>query len=243
MSMSFEAPNLHNQPINIPRLMRELAVTAQDMRLVASLAIPTEVSVTSGSPIKTAVVRDSLRVMRPGEVFRVTGHKVPSDVPEQPIGRETIQGALNRIRNGENLTGVAKPTAWFSVENGLFRRAHPDARSDMSTEFDPRAGYEDRAVAAILLPGHPVVTQISPLEEAVLFPNVAVHAAYNAEGGFARHTAGSMMVEMGMVSDGQNPHADLTIDRPGGLLTRQDQMARVVIRGLVALARSQSSDR
>lgn len=241
--MSSKIPESSIANIDVSRLLSELDITEKDMARVSALAIPTEVSVTSGSPIKTAVVRDSLRVMRPGEEFRVTGYKVPSGVPEQPLGQQAVDGALNRIRNSEYLAGIAEPTAWFSVENGLFRITHPSNLADMSTVFDPRASYEDRAVAVILLPGHPIATQISPSNEAVLFPNAAVHAAYDAEGGFARHTAGSILLEMGMVLDGQNPHVELTLDRPGGLLTRQDQMARVVIRGLVALARSQSSAR
>ena len=43
---------------------------------------------------------------------------------------------------------------------------------------------------------------------------------------------------MGIVKDNQNPHSELTANRSGGALPRQDQMARAMICGLVKMARS-----
>jgi hypothetical protein len=94
---------------------------------------------------------------------------------------------------------------------------------------------------AIRIPGQPTVVQVSPSSEAVRFPREAVLAAAQAEGGLEQNTAGSKLAEMGLVADKQNPHAELTADRPGGPLPRQDQMARVIIRGLLRLARADST--
>lgn len=81
--------------------------------------------------------------------------------------------------------------------------------------------------------------QVSPGSEAVRFPKVAVLAANEADGGFGQHTAGSKLAEMGLVANKQNPHTELTADRLGGPLPRQDQMARAIIRALLHLVQPQ----
>ena len=64
---------------------------------IRSLAIPSQVVVTSQSNFKLEAVRNVLGDVWPDRNFDVQGVKVPSGVSEQPLGRETVQGALNRL--------------------------------------------------------------------------------------------------------------------------------------------------
>lgn len=247
--------------IDVPRLLDELQVTPEDLQLIDALQIPEAIRVPSTSAIKTETVEDVLRIVQPGKVFTVIGEKASSDTNEQPVGQQAIDGAVNRTRNGitrreEIVPGDLARSAWITIENGIFREGvkanlpAPIVPSgvkisaegvDLTTDFDPAAQYQDRAVTLIRIPGQPVHVGISPESEAVRFPQAAVHAAYNAEGGFAQVTAGSKLAEMGLVGNKQNPHKELTADRPGGPLPRQDQMARVIIRGLVGMARENAA--
>lgn len=250
--MAYEYPT-----IDVDRLFNDLQIVETDLQKIAALGIPADIRVPSLSPIKTATVENMLHIVRPGEDFDVLGVKAPSGVAEQPLGQAAINSALNRLHNGMHIREEAVPdesgVAWFSIENGLFKVTQQDTSvaaesevaqgivlftegADVSTTFDPNAEYEDRAVAAVRIPGYPTVVHISPSSEAVRFPGDAVLAAYNADSGFDKHTAGSKLAEMGIVQDKQNPHMELTTNRPGGPLSRQDQMARVMIRVLVGLA-------
>jgi hypothetical protein len=251
--MAYETSN----NIDVDRLLADLRVSEADLQQVASLDIPKDVRVPSGSVIKTGTVEDVLRIINPSVNFEVLGVKTSSGVAEQPLGQAAVDGAINRLRNGMQIReqivpGESENASWFSIENGLFRvkrlgmsttaketdegivQLTEDA--DLLADFDPEAEYEDRAVTVIHIPGYPTVAQVSPHSEAVTFPRVAVRAAYNAEGGFDQHTVGSKLAEMGIVKDKQNPHSELTVDRRGGPLPRQDQMARVMLRVLVQLA-------
>jgi len=242
--------------IDIVRLFSELEITEVQREQLASLHIPTDVRVTSTSVIKIGTVENTLHIAQPSRAFRVIGIQSPSDVGEQPFGQITIDGALNRLRNGMRLreeTAPGENAIWVSIENGLFRVPQPGTvpltqvrggedilffteDADLATEFDPNATYEDRAVAAIRIPGFPTIVQISPGSEAVQFPKEALLAARDAPGGFSHHTAGSKLAELGIVANKQNPHLELTANRPGGPLPRQDQMARVILRALLRLA-------
>jgi hypothetical protein len=246
--------------IDVPRLRADLGLTDEALHDLAVLDIPTEVTVASVSPIKTDTVADVLRIIQPepGQEHNVRGKKVPSGVDEQPLGQTAIDGALNRLHScmtAEDTQEGINARAWLSIENGLFRVSEepgvtePVNRraegvmqftegADLTPELDPNAQYEDRTVVAFRIPGHPTVVQVSPASEAVRFPSEAVMAAANAQGGLVENTAGSQLAEMGIVEDKQNPHTELTVDRPGGPLPRQDQMARALIRGLLRLASS-----
>lgn len=237
--------------------MVDIEIGEGALRAIAALTMPHDNFVTSKSAIKIGTVQEVLGIVRPDEELTVTGDPAPSEVGEQPIGNITIAGALNRQLNSwrrhERIApNQASRVGRFSVENGIFRRRQQNSApatitlpnehvlpfttdADLSTVFDPAADYEDRAVAVVSLPGYPTVVQVSPAAEAVLFPREAVRAAFDAEGGFDQHTVGSKLVAMGLVQDKQNPHAELTANRPGGALHRQDQMARVLLRALLEL--------
>lgn len=248
--------------IDLQRVYSDLHITGGDLLGLGSLDYPETVHVPSTSAIKTGTVDCVLRCVDPGVEFEVTGVKVPSDVAEQPVGQIAIDGALNRLFNGIEVVEGPHPdqagtTAWFSIENGIFRVAAEGALlvardrsdegivqhtegADLTTDFDPDAEYEDRAVAAIRIPGHPIIVQVSPETEAVRFPKEAVVAAYEAGGSFGEHTVGSKLSEMGLVANNQNPHLELTADRPEGPLSRQDQMFRAMLRALLVLTQRQS---
>lgn len=249
--MSRNTPN-----IDVPRLFTDLQMTEADLEKIAALPIPIDVCVTSASAIKIDTVRSTLHIFKPDVSYVAEGVKAPSDVAEQPLGQTAIDGALNRLRNGklirnESHADNSSLKAWISIENGLFRVStggRPNAKAeeidgimqfsedaDLASVFDPTAEYEDRAVAVVHIPGYPTIVQISPSSEAVKFPTEAVHAAFNADGSFKQHTAGSKLAELGLVEDKQNPHTELTSDRIGGPLPRQDQMARTIIRALLHL--------
>jgi len=245
--MQHEGAIPSGDPIDLHRLFYDLELTDASLGRIAQLDIPDAVRITSTSLIKLRMPTDVLQIVVPTREFDVLGVKSPSEVPEQPLGQQAIDGCLNRLRNGilareKRAPGEAERALWFSVENGLFRVAGRHAlagTADLSTAFDMTADYEDRAVAAVRLPGLPVVVNVSPASEAVRFPRAAVHAAYQAEGGFDRNTPGTIMARDGVVRDRQNPHIDLTQNRAGGPLSRQDQMARVLIRSLLVLAEYQ----
>lgn len=239
--------------IDVPRLLDDLHVTETDLRNIAALDIPQNIGVNSTGDIKVSTTRNTLLIPFPDRRFNVIGVDAESGIAEQPVGQETFDGAHNRLIDGTtrlNPFGV-EPAAWFTIENGLFKRT-PQVISknpldqtteevDLATVFDPEAEYEDRAVISILLPGHPVITRVSPSAEAVLFPQEAVLAAYESDGGFAVNTVGSALIKMGIVKNGKNPHSELTADRRGGPLNRQDQIARGMMRALFDLASTQRS--
>jgi len=227
--------------IDVQRLKTDLGINPEIIKQIAALDIPETVVVSSASPIKVNTVRDTLKILCPDRHFEVEGVKAPSGVDEQPLGQTSIRGALNRLENATRSRGTnagAEDFAVISIENGLFRESHGYSQDvDLHEEIDPRAEYDDRAVAAIKIPGHKVVTQISPTSEAVRFPKSAIMAAVHAKGGLAENSAGSKLKEVGAVADNQNPHSELTRNRPGGPLPREDQMARVIARGIMQLTK------
>jgi len=193
------------------------------------LILPPNIGVASESKIKTSTVDEVLDQFQPETDFAIMNTSVPSGVPEQPLGQEAIDGALNRlagiVKLGDGATRVC-----FAIENGLFK-VSGTGNLDLSTLFDPTAEYEDRAVVAIGLPGRLPFVHISPAEDAVRFPRDAVRAAHDAPGGFAEHTVGSILYEAGRVHDKQDPHIDLT----DGKLSRKVQMARALLDALAQL--------
>jgi non-canonical (house-cleaning) NTP pyrophosphatase len=223
----------HGDAIDVARLMANLALSETVLRDLASLNMPDAIGVASQSPLKVASVEAALAIVWPERSFTVHGVYAPSGVPEQPLGKQTFDGALNRLDGAQRrYSGNARDTAWFSIENGLFRVAAHET-VDMTATFDPEATYEDRAVVALQLPGSPIAVAVSPATEAVTYPSTAIQEAYAK--GFVRTTAAAVLAAQGMVTDPQNPHRKLTRNRPGGPLDRRDQMARTMLRGLIHL--------
>ena len=238
-----------NYPFDIERLYADIHATPSDVHSIAELDLPSKILVTSASAIKIATFEDVLAMIEPERKFDVIAIGASSGVDEQPFGVTTIRGALNRQRDALKQYGVdtdSESLVCLSVENGLFRSSQAsdlaDASlmidgaqvmahgADLSPFYDPASEYEDRATAAVTIPGHPTFVELSRADEAVPFPRLAIQLAQSSEGGFTAHTAGSKLLDLGLVKDKQNPHLELTHDRPGGSLARQEQMARVLLR-------------
>lgn len=74
--------------------------------------------VASLNPVKIGAVKQGFSSLFATAASTVTGLKVPSEVPDQPLtDKETLQGALNRVKNAR----AASPDAdfWIGVEGGI----------------------------------------------------------------------------------------------------------------------------
>jgi inosine/xanthosine triphosphatase len=74
--------------------------------------------VASTNPVKIGAALEGFRRMFPTETFSAQGVSVPSGVSDQPMtDAETLQGALNRVRNVRK----AAPDAdyWVGIEGGV----------------------------------------------------------------------------------------------------------------------------
>lgn len=195
------------------------------------MSAPHEFIVTSASAIKVDSVRQVVANIWPASEYQVTGMAVPSDVNEQPLGQETIDGALNRLRHARECMGQSAYT-YVSIENGLFRISD-DLDPDLEPEYDPLSAYEDRVVIALSLPYQTVPSiTISPRHEAVRFPDIAVRSTYSLPGGFTEHTVGRVLYETGAVCDMQDPHINLT----HGSMPRRLQITRSLLRAIIGSA-------
>lgn len=208
-------------------------------------AMPDKQVVASGSAIKIDTVTGVSDNLYPGRIFDLKYEKVVSDVPEQPFGWQTVQGALNRLNaaiaaSHSSTDGVA----FFAIENGLFKVGDPHGAdehsdillfgegADLDPDFDASAEYEDRTVVALKLPGLPTLIQFSPRADAVVIPKQALLEAHAMPGGFDKNTVGLALYQAGIVKDMQNPHIELT----GGRLSRQSQIAHAIELALQKLA-------
>ncbi len=233
--MAFHLDSIENPNINVPRLQADLGITQDALDRVGRLSLSSTIYVASASPIKIHTVRDSLRLMRPNERFAVRGVAADSSVDEQPFGASTLKGAMNRLQDGRSdRAGDTQAAAgtWIAIENGLF--GWYGGESFDNTSYYPDTHYYDRALSVVRLSSGRKFWALSTAAESVMFPDDAVVATSKKPGGFREHTVVETMVEMGIVRNKQNPHVELTADRRGGPLCREDQMARVIIRSLLA---------
>ncbi len=191
------------------------------------MIIPHEFIVASKSPIKVDTVRETIARIWPASEYQVTAIGAPSGVNEQPLGQETIDGALARLQYArEHLVGTAR--TYISIENGLFRISDDDP--DLDPTFDPLASYEDRAVIALSPPDQTTpILFVSPRHEAIPFPDAAVRDTASLPGGFELHTVGETLFDVGLVGDKQDPHSDLT----NGALSRHIQIKRALLRAII----------
>lgn len=110
-------------------------VLAQDLLPVSGTAVhaglidrngkrlkPVRVAVGSANPVKVEAVRLEMERLFPNVACTVTGHHVKSGVPEQPEGRQTLDGAANRAANAAH---QSLPHGGFDyaigIEAGLIR--------------------------------------------------------------------------------------------------------------------------
>ncbi|KAJ6784953.1 hypothetical protein PWT90_01752 [Aphanocladium album] len=77
-----------------------------------------DVIVASKNPVKIGATKDGFTRMFPDGNFAFKGCSVGSGVSDQPLtDQETLQGALNRARNAQELEPAA--TYWIGLEGGV----------------------------------------------------------------------------------------------------------------------------
>ena len=131
----------------------------------------------SQSQIKLAAVKNAL--VRLGIEAEVVGVKARSNVAEQPIDGETLQGAKNRAIHARKLAGDGD--FYIAIENGVY------------AEVDGR--FVDKAVVLVIAKDGAAGKAFS---EGVEFPKASVEEARRR--GFATTTVGQVMAEQGLVA-------------------------------------------
>lgn len=148
-----------------------------------------KIAVASASAVKLEACRKAFGAVAPqGGVVDIIPVKAPSGVAEQPVGDETLTGALNRISHARS--AVHDADYYVSIENGLFVE---DGR------------YIDRAVVVIARRNEAPQTFYS---DGVEFPSQSVEETRKR--GFDTWTVGKVMAEQGVVSQHDDPHLSLS---------------------------------
>ena len=130
-----------------------------------------KIIVGSQSQVKLDAVNGALKML--GIEAEVVGVKAKSNVAEQPMDDETLQGARNRARHSREL--AADGDLYLAIENGVF------------TEGDR---FVNKAVVmAIAKDG----TETLATSDGVEFPKASVEEARKR--GFATTTVGQVMAE------------------------------------------------
>lgn len=139
---------------------------------------------------------------------QIIGVKAKSNVAEQPMQKETLEGAKNRLAHAQELAkqaGHHDADLYIAIENGLFKHMFTGS-------------YMDQAVVlAVGRDGEPK----HEWSKKVKFPTKAVEEARRR--GFQNTTAGQVMQEWGMVKDHRDPHSDL-----GDKTSREDILTEAV---------------
>ena len=142
-----------------------------------------KVVVASTSAVKLAAVRAVF-----GDAAEMIAAAAASGVNAQPVGDETLRGALCRLGNAR----VIRPDGdiYISIENGLFHEG---------------GNWVDRSVVVV---EHADGTRHSVQGHSVVFPTAMVDTAQQR--GFASVTVGQVMQDAGMVRQHDDPHRDLS---------------------------------
>jgi inosine/xanthosine triphosphatase len=77
-----------------------------------------KVVIASENPVKVEVAKRAFAAVFPDESFEYIAYKSESNVPEQPMGEETIQGARNRLAYIK--THIPDADYWISQEGGAY---------------------------------------------------------------------------------------------------------------------------
>lgn len=154
-----------------------------------------QVAVASNSAIKIGAVERACSVIFPSSHVTVIGFEVSSHVAEQPEGKETVQGALQRMKELRQQSRGTSFDAYISLENGVFRTGNRYVDIASIVAENPRG--RRRMVSSL------------PIN----LPRAYVFRAKTL--GFAEHTIGSVIVEMdgfeGWVA--KDPHVVLSEGR------------------------------
>ncbi len=77
-----------------------------------------KILVGSENPVKISAVREAFEKVFPKEDISITGIKVDSRIPNQPIGEETFEGARNRALELKNLQDA---DYFVGLEGGIIK--------------------------------------------------------------------------------------------------------------------------
>ena len=75
-----------------------------------------KVLVTSKNPVKINCTKMAFKKVFPDKNFEFVGISVASDVPEQPIAEQVLEGALNRVKNAK---AAEEADFYVGIEGGL----------------------------------------------------------------------------------------------------------------------------
>ena len=164
-----------------------------------------KIVLTSQSAIKIAAVQKVFGSIEGVEIIPVA---VPSGVPEQPVGDQTLRGALCRIYEARQITSGVY--LYISIESGLFN--------------EKPQSMVDKAVIVVSRGSAQPIVEYS---EAVQFPLDMVHKAFSK--GFDQHTVGRLMQEEGMIKNHADPHICLTGKSREGYIAEALEKVKVKI--------------
>lgn len=119
-------------------------VLAQDLLPVSGTAVhaglidadgkrlkPIRIALGSHNPVKLEAVRQEAERLFPGVAAQVTGYSVRSGVPEQPEGRQTLEGARGRAAAAaKSALGAGGFDYAIGIEAGLVRMPGEDAHHE-----------------------------------------------------------------------------------------------------------------
>lgn len=164
--------------------------------------------VASTSAHKLSAVKAASADVFPDATLNVQGAKAASEINEQPVGhKETLRGALNRLKNLKGIIGDTRYDLLVSMENGIF----PVQIEDRQAWFD--LGW----VVVEDAKGNQRFAHSTGIE----FDASAVQEAQRR--GFDKTTAGSIIAER-TGADSTDPHAYLT----GGKVLRSDMLRQTL---------------
>lgn len=146
-----------------------------------------KIGVTSQNKLKVDAVRKAYSLM--GDFVEIVGYSAESDVGEQPINEQTLEGARNRISHvNSKIDGLDKIV---SIENGIFRECKQWLDKAVVVIYDPKNDKEQIQYSG-----------------AVVFPDKYVKIA--RQKGFDRVTVGQVMEEEGYVVNRKDPHLTIS---------------------------------
>ena len=149
------------------------------------------IGITSENKLKIEAVKKAYLTKNGGkaENIEIRGYSTDSGVGEQPINKQTLKGARNRIMNLEKQ--VLGLDLIFSIENGIFYENEK---------------YVDKAVVVVkeIKSGKEYVAY----SEGVVFPDEYVERARVI--GFDKTTVGRVMKDAGYIKDGKDPHMSIS---------------------------------
>lgn len=199
-------------------------VVAQDLLPVSGTAVyaglidvegrrtkPIRVALGSQNPVKLEAVRQEMERIFPGVACNIVGHHVKSGVPEQPEGRQTMEGAKNRAAaSAKAAMGAGGFDYAIGIEAGLVRlpgeEGHHEVQAcvvidrltGVTTGWGPAFQYPEW-VAKRALKGEMVSTILGPIANDKAIGSTTGAIGYLTDGRMDRIALTRQAVLMGFV--------------------------------------------